>query len=398
MPEIGVGVPAGEVDYALASLDLLEKLGVDGFVLQFDPRRGHGERELAAYRRLMEGIRGKAVLEVVLPCDDTPAAELDAIARKVSDCGLRLSALEVSPAADLKAVLPGSTPPEVPPLEAVYAAAKHAFPGVRLGGGTFAFFTELNRKRPPVDLLDYVKFTTGPITHAADDRSVMETLSALPYVTRSVKEFLGGRSYHVGPSGIGARDNPYGAAVTSNPGNQRLCLAEMDPRQRGLFGAAWTLGYVGAFARGGAASVNMNAPTGPRGLVYRRTDYAQPFFDDAGGDAVYPLYHVLADLAQAGGAVMFGLDVSAPATVAAVGCERSDGSRSLWLANLTDQRQLVSVEGMGGSKARVRRLDAERFAVAVKEPVWYREDQWDSLDVDRLQLDAYAVFRIDMGE
>ena len=33
----------------------------------------------------------------------------------------------------------------------------------------------------------------------------------------------------------------------------------MDPRQRGLFGAAWILGYVAAFARGGAAVVTLGS-------------------------------------------------------------------------------------------------------------------------------------------
>src|SRR3546814_1455693 len=61
-------------------------------------------------------------------------------------------------------------------------AARRAFPGIALGGGMFSYFTELNRKRPPVGLLDFVSHATCPIVHAADDRSVIQTLEAIPHI------------------------------------------------------------------------------------------------------------------------------------------------------------------------------------------------------------------------
>jgi hypothetical protein len=53
-----------------------------------------------------------------------------------------------------------------------------AFPGILVGGGSFAYFTELNRKRRPFALLDFVCHTTCAIVHAADDRSVTETIES----------------------------------------------------------------------------------------------------------------------------------------------------------------------------------------------------------------------------
>ena len=55
----------------------------------------------------------------------------------------------------------------MPTFEEIYAAARRRFPGVTLGGGMAAYFTELNRKRPPTGALDYVTFTTCPNVHAA---------------------------------------------------------------------------------------------------------------------------------------------------------------------------------------------------------------------------------------
>ena len=40
----------------------------------------------------------------------------------------------------------------------------------------FSYFTELNRKRPPLGELDFVSFTTSALVHAGDDRSVAESL------------------------------------------------------------------------------------------------------------------------------------------------------------------------------------------------------------------------------
>ena len=63
--------------------------------------------------------------------------------------GLDPEAVSVFPAQDMKSVQPDAPWPEMPSFEETYAAARAAFPGVTLGGGMAAYFTELNRKRPP---------------------------------------------------------------------------------------------------------------------------------------------------------------------------------------------------------------------------------------------------------
>ena len=160
----------------------------------------------------------------------------------------------------------------------------------------FSFFTELNRKRPPAELLDFVHNTTCPIAHAADDRSVMETHEALPYQVATARTFIGKTPYRIGPSAIGCRDNPHGATFTPNPDNQRVCLVKSDPRQRALFGAAWTLAYIASFAPTGVEAVCLGAPTGALGLIHRSGSGATPYYDALGRSAVYPAYHVAAGL------------------------------------------------------------------------------------------------------
>ena len=150
---------------------------------------------------------------------------------------------------------------------------------------------------------------------------------------------IGKTPYHLGPSGIPCRDNPYGAAVAAIPDNGRVCLSDMDPRQRGLFAAAWNLGLAAAAARGGLDAVALGAVTGPQGVIYRKATYAQPWFD-GGKAAVYPAYHVLAGLAAASGAKRLDAASSDASTVEAVASAHSRRhGTELWLANLTGDRR-----------------------------------------------------------
>ncbi|MGO8426241.1 hypothetical protein ACC772_40330, partial [Rhizobium ruizarguesonis] len=71
------------------------------------------------------------------------------------------------------------------------------------------YCTERNRKRVPDGQRDFVSHCTNPIVHAADDRSVMQTLEALPFITRSVRAIYGDKTYLSGPSTIPMRQNPY---------------------------------------------------------------------------------------------------------------------------------------------------------------------------------------------
>ncbi len=392
MPAIGIGVPAAEAEHALANAALIRQAAPRHLICEADGRQPGLPNALAAYQRLAKTTGCDVTLEIILPGRQAPAAELAPIAQAVHRAGLVPAAIAVSPAMDLKGVLPGSKGPDGPTLEEIYKAARTAFPGVKLGGGTFVFFTEFNRKRPPAELLDFITHTTSPIVHAADDVSVMETLEALPYVIQSAKALSGGKAYWVGPSGIAARRNPYGAATADNPDNNRICLADMDPRQRGLFGAAWNLGYAAAFAAGGLASVTLGAATGPMGMIYRKAGFPQPHFDDTPGAAVFPVYHVIAGLAAAAGTKAVAAKSGAPSKVAALAW-RAKAGPVLWLANLTGEAQAVKVSGFNG-KATLHLLDEASFAAAAADPGWLGKGGKSLKKVGAIELPPYAVARV----
>ena len=329
LPRVGLLVTPEEAGAVLASASRLTEVGPQLLLLHVDPTIGHGTdalRRLAAVRRLLPDA--EAVLECVVPGRDDPAHELARVAAAVRAADLRLDAVAVSPAVDRQSTPPGSPWPDCPPLDAVYAAARAAFPELRLGGGMFSYFTELNRKRPPVAALDFVTHCTCPIVHAADDLSVMQTLEALPFIVRSARGIIGEKPYRIGPATIGMRQNPYGARTYDNPDGGRLTMTHADPRQRGLFAAAWMTGYAAATAEAGLDALTVGALTGAFGLL--------------DGTAVRPAFHAARTLARLAGARRLACRSSRPDRVLALAAER-DGRRSVVLANLTGEERRVAV-------------------------------------------------------
>ncbi|MGI9500280.1 MAG: hypothetical protein ACR2P3_09590 [Geminicoccaceae bacterium] len=418
MPAIGLSLPP---EQDRAAIEPIRKLAPQFFLCPFDSRIADGAPKglvgpkvstfplddprldgrgevMAMFRKMGEATGAELVLEAVLACRDAAGApsadeevmirDLEVIRSAAADAGVRFSRVAVSPSSDLKCTLPGSVWPPCPDAAAIYDAARAAFPGAPIGGGMFSFFTEMNRKRPPVEHLDFISHTTCPMVHASDDITAMENLEALPHIIRSASTLAGGLPYRIGPSTIGARDNPYGAAATPNPGNGRLALARMDPRQRGLFGAAWNLGYVAHLARGGVEAVTLSAPVGEFGVAYAKMDFSQPWFDER-GSGVYPVYHVIQGLAAGAGKPMLTTELSDGAAVQAVAYK--DGDRTtLWIANLTGEPQEVVIEGLAGS-GQIATLDLDSFIAATTGA---DDLETNEGPIDLLDLGAYGVVRV----
>jgi hypothetical protein len=336
MPKFGLLLTPEETASVLAQRARLAEVAPQVLLCHFDPTAGHGLAALEGYAAVAREHRAEAVLECVLPCRGDPAAELRDIAALVRRSGLSLSAWAVSPDVDRRSTPPGSAWPACPPLQEVYAAARRAWPDLSLGGGSFSYFTELNRKRPPLGNLDFVTHATCPIVHSADDIAVMQTVEALAFITRSTRAFIGDTPYRIGPSTIGMRYNPYGARTMDNADGGRVAMAAFDPRQRGLFGAAWMIGYAASVVAAGPEVLTLAALTGPRGLVA-----------EAAG-AVHPAFHAARWLASLAGAPLLASGSSRASAVRALAVRPADGATVVALANLTDRPQSVRVRLAGG--------------------------------------------------
>lgn len=353
-PALGIGLRPECLGDERTSLSILEVVRARHLIAHFDPGAGHGLAALAGYAEIAARAGLKLTLELALPCKRPLAEEMAEVAALVAKSGLVLDTLFVCPSVDRQSTPPGSPWPECPPLEDVYAAARGAFPGVRLGGGMMSYFTELNRKRVPDDPIDYVSHCTNPIVHAADDLSVMQTFEALADVVRSTRAIYGDKPYRIGPSTIAMRQNPYGSATKENAAGGRIPMANIDPRHNGQFGAAWTLAYAATVALAGLEVLTLSTLAGPFGLVAGEGEATLK------GD-LRPLAHVLARLAVLTGEEVFAVESSRPDAVVGL------ASRELLLlANITPEPQTVVLAAM---PRKVVEIGGAQHALPLEETV-----------------------------
>ncbi len=389
VPPLGLGLQPEDAAATCDNAEMLAGLGAHHLICHYDPRRGHNAASLEAQVTAARAIGAEPWLEAVVEnVDDGGAAEeVAALGATVSKLGDPFTTVMVSPAPDLKCTLPGSPWPPAPDAKRLYAATRAAFPKSRIGGGMFSFFTELNRKRPPRDTLDLITFTTAAIFHAGDDRSMMETLECLPHITCTLPDITNGLPYSVGPSAIAMRDNPYGEGALRNPDNIRQAVNFNDPRQRGIMGAAWNLGYFAAFAQGGASAIALGAPVGAFGVLSVPTDFPQPWFEGNGG--FYPVWHVLRGMARLAGSTIRALEISDAEKIRGIAAESGAGVE-LWLCNTQPQETTVRIADSAGATASL--LSAETFVQAAGDPS--RLDEMETMDGADITLDAFSVMRI----
>jgi len=404
--EITVGAPDGRVPaFAMAldpttapaardHVDALAALSPRFFSALVDLRGDLGDT-LADYQAVSATHSVPLALEVIVPAERDPDETLAGLARDCAAVGLKPGSLAVTRSDHMAFVAPGTVFPDSHDFDVIYAAARKHFPEAQLGGGNFIYFTELNRMPPPFEQLDFVCHGTCAIVHAADDRSVTETIECLPSLIGSARALFGGRPYQVGPGGIGTQFAPFGGGPTPNPDNLRVTMTRRDPRQRGLLGAAWHLGYGARMAEGGVQCVILGAPVGDFGLAHDQRMTPAPGFEGREG-AVYPAYHVMRGLYGASGRPRLETRSASPREVQALAFQGGEGTE-LWLANLTGSARRVSLSGVKAGSARASVLDEASFEAATAGPTGFDEAERETA-LEGLTLTPYAVARLRLAE
>ena len=392
VPQVAMGLEWHSTGEAMARADQLVGLEPAYLSCYFDARHA-GEEAMRGFAEVADATGWHLALEAVVPGLDNPGEALRSIAGMAAAAGARFGSVAVSPAEDLDFIMPGTVFDDMSAYDTLYAAAREAFPSCAIGGGNFMYFTELNRKPPPSRGMDFVTHPTCAIVHAADDRSVTETVESFPFIIASVRSLFGDKPYCLGPVGIGTRTSPFGGAPSPNPHSGRVAMCRNDPRQRGLLGAAWHLGVVARAAQGGATALILGAPTGDHGLLHHPGATPQPWFDEHGGR--FPAWHVMRGMYGASGRTRRAAEVSTPREVQALAFA-TNGGLELWLANLMGEDRIVRLEGLGDGGMRVAMLDDESFVAGAEDP-----DVLDSVERsaggNRLELRPYAVARCRMG-
>ena len=394
MPAIGLRAPLQWLDEASAAVELVRLSGPQLINGRIDPRMGQGAREIKRLGTLAATVGAGLALEVVVPCRRDPSVELVEFAGELRESSARPESIIVAAAEDRIRGEPGPPPPPLALLAEIYRAARVALPDTPIGGGTFGFFTELNRNWPPIGLIDYITHAVCSVVHASDDRAMMENLESFQHIIRTVKAFAGNTPHRLIASGLGLDINP-GSDPAPNLGNVRGTMVRMDPRHRGLFGAAWTLASIGEAARGGIVAISPAALVGEFGIVHRRLPYGQPWFDDLDRAAVYPVYHVVAGMAEAVGRPLVEAISSDRTRIATVAYRAADGGTSLWLANLRDYRQRVTLPNLDAN-ARISRLDESTFEPAAMDPAFLCAHT-AALESREIEIGAHGITWIQIG-
>ncbi len=333
MPAIGLIITPEEADASLSAKSVLADIAPQELLFHFDPGAGHDIEALKRFAVIAATYPGRSTLEIALPCRQSPASEAADIARQVRSAGFKPDAIMISPSVDRQSTPPGSKWPDCPPLEEVYSAAHSAFSGIRIGGGMLSYFTELNRKRVPDEKLAFISHCTNPIVHAADDLSVMQTLEALPFITRSVRAIYGTKHYRIGPSTIAMRQNPYGSRTMENLSGGRIPMANQDPRHNGRFAEAFALAYATSVLDADLECLTLSALTGPFGLIAGADEPTKE-----GGRR--PLSNTVSMLAALAGGGWRECISSSPSRVLAFASIGRTGSQ-LHVVNLTSQEHIV---------------------------------------------------------
>jgi hypothetical protein len=269
-PEMALVITPEDAERLASSPSDLEAVKPQRLLCHLDAVLGHTSAQFQAFAKAQAACPEISFdLELICKCEPDPQPEFYGLAAEMQAASFDPESVLICPSVDRQSTPPGSDWPDCPSLERVHKAAALAFSGRIRGGGMVSFFPELNRKRPPVHMLDFVSHGLCPIVHAADDISVMETLETIPHITRSMRAIIGETPYRIGPATLAMRHNPYGDRTIPNPHNQRICMTDDDPRHRGDFAAAYVIGLATALA---PSQITVWTPAnlyGHRGVVAR---------------------------------------------------------------------------------------------------------------------------------
>ena len=245
-------------------------------------------------------------------------------------------------------------------------------------------------------LLDLVCYSINPQVHAFDNSSLIETLEAQAITVDSACQFTDGLPIVVTPVTLLARFNPNATGPEPEPAPGEL-PSQVDVRQMSLFGAGWTLGSIKYLSESGASSVTYYETTGWRGVMETATGSPLPDKFRSIPSAVFPLYHVLADVGEFAGGEILPSKSSDTLKVEGIAL-RKDGKTRILLANLTPNSQRIGVGNLP-ENVRVRRLDETNAQAAMTSPETFRAETGEltqTVDgVVELNLLPYAIAQID---
>ncbi|MFT4037142.1 MAG: hypothetical protein QM692_03085 [Thermomicrobiales bacterium] len=359
LPFIGLSAAGHGEPLSETELDLLRALRLTHLHLVLDLGKANWREKLATASTQVQALGNLLVLEVTGAPD---SGGWDALSQAVSESGIELGHVYVYPAGNL----------DSNETELQIARAAFAETGVSqsTGGGTRAYFTELNRAALPLAELDVATYTINPQVHAFDNASLTETLAAQAETVRSARAIVGDRPLTVGPVTLAPRFNP-NATGADAPLAEGALPPSVDYRQPSLFAAGWLAGSINALGNAGVDSLTYFETTGWKGVIERSHHPLRVLQFHSWPGMVFPVYHVLADVAEFANGEILPITSSDPLRVQALALR--DGARvRLILANMQEREVSVDLDDSGWRIETARPLDSTNVFIAGSDSARYR--------------------------
>ena len=386
LPRIGVGVASHGQPLSRAEQERLKALNLSH--LRVDVNLSHPNVRDILNRATLEAQALGVSLEVALFLTDVAEEELSTFVKGLGQMKPPVSTWLIFHAAE------SSTTARWVQIARRYLSTYD--PNAKIATGTNAYFTELNRDRPPVEALDGVCYSINPQVHAFDNASLVETLETQARTVDSARPFVGNLPVMVTPITLKPRFNPNATGPEPEPLPGEL-PSPVDVRQMSLFGAGWTLGSLKYLAESGVYSTTYYETTGWRGVM--ETDRGSPVpekFHSLPG-CVFPMYQVLADVGEFAGGDVISTTSNTPLVVDGLAICK-DGVTRMLLANFTPQRQQVTIYNLN-AVVLVRYLDETNAETVMQSPEAFRAQAGERLETSdgcvKLELLPYAFARID---
>lgn len=242
-------------------------IACDGWTARLSDERDWQDADLAQLGDRCRQRGHSLGVEIEVPARLEPHECLTRWKRRLTALGVVPDRVVALPSAYLSSYQPDGEWPSGPTPDELVPLVRNVFPDAQIGTGSLTYFTELNRCRPATNDADYLTFGTAAIVHAADTRSVFETLEALPDVFASAARIAHPLPCRLGLVAIGMRSNPYGDGLADPLPSGFTTMTDRDSRHVEAAGAAFAVAATLLAARAGIRSLCLGAPAGPFALL-----------------------------------------------------------------------------------------------------------------------------------
>jgi hypothetical protein len=285
---------------------------------------------------------------------------------------------------------PWNTTPEM--VQELRSQLESVGVSLKIGGGTDAFFAELNRTRPPVELLDFMCYSINPQVHLEDNATLIENLSGQKSTVLSAFQFAGNCPVVVSPVSLKMRFRP--KTLVEIP--ERFLeepYPRTDPRQWGMFGVLWTLLSIKNLSEGGVQKATYYELTGPNGLFAFENDFLPQAYHRDLPIFLYPVYHIFREISHYQGAQMLTVSTTQPFSVDAFALQVED-EIVVYVVNFSELNQTARIVGLPSGIVNARIMSETDWDTMISRPNYQWSTFYDISGEDgsmKIHLPPYSI-------